>query len=158
MGFFVPAPKSPFAPRKDAGPFMQPTFRTTRRVEFCHTDAAGIAHFTALLEFMEQAEHELLRSRGLSVTMDHGGERMSWPRVAVKCDFQSPVRFEDVLEINVQLARIGNTSVTYSFTFRCRGADVASGQITSVCCRLTGEQPPEPIAIPQWFREKLAGA
>ena len=42
-------------------------FQFERRVEFCETDAAGIAHFSSLIVYMEQAEHALLRSLGLSV-------------------------------------------------------------------------------------------
>lgn len=133
-----------------------PPFHTTRRVEFCHTDAAGIAHFASFCEFMEQAEHELLRSRDLSVFMNDDTGIISWPRVAVKCEFQSSARFEDVLDIDVNIARLGDKSITYAFRFHSEGTDVASGEITAVCCRMTDQSPPEPIAIPQWFREKLA--
>jgi len=132
-------------------------FHTTRRVEFCHTDAAGIAHFASLCEFMEQAEHELLRSRDLSVFMNDETGIISWPRVAAKCEFQSAARFEDVLDIEVSIARLGDKSITYAFRFSLEGTDVASGEITAVCCRMTDQSPPEPIDIPQWFREKLAG-
>jgi acyl-CoA thioester hydrolase len=136
---------------------MTQPFRTTRRVEFVHTDAAGIIHFTALFEFMEQAEHELLRSRDLSVFMNDDEGIISWPRVAAKCEFQSAARFEDVLEIEVGIARLGEKSITYAFRFRSEGNDVASGEITSVCCRMTDQSPPQPIPIPAWFREKLGG-
>ena len=138
---------------------MTQPFHTTRRVEFVHTDAAGIIHFTALFEFMEQAEHELLRSRDLSVFMNDDEGIISWPRVAAKCEFQAAARFEDVLEIEVGIARLGEKSITYAFRFRSEGNDVAHGELTAVCCRMTDQSPPQPITIPQWFREKLgAGA
>ena len=133
-------------------------FRTTRRVEFCHTDAAGIAHFTAFFEFMEQAEHELLRSRDLSVFMNDDEGIISWPRVAAKCEFQAAARFEDLLEIEVQIARLGEKSVTYAFRFRREEIHIASGELTSVCCRMTDQAPPQPIVIPEWFRQKLKGS
>ena len=134
---------------------MLAPFQTTRRVEFCHTDAAGIIHFAAFFEFMEQAEHELLRSRDLSVFMNDDMGIISWPRVATKCEFQSAARFEDILEIEVSIARLGEKSITYAFRFRSEGTDVASGELTAVCCRMTDQSPPQPIVIPQWFREKL---
>jgi acyl-CoA thioester hydrolase len=146
MGFFAPA--------REAA--MSEPFRTTRRVEFCHTDAAGIAHFGAFFEFMEQAEHELLRSRELSVFMNDDQGIISWPRVAAKCEFQSAARFEDVLEIEVLVSRLGEKSVTYSFSFACEGTKVASGELTAVCCRMTDQAPPQSIAIPDWFRAKVA--
>ena len=138
---------------------MAPPFHTTRRVEFCHTDAAGIIHFGAFFEFMEQAEHELLRSRDLSVFMNDDAGIISWPRVAARCEFRSAARFEDMLDIEVNISRLGEKSITYAFHFRLEGTDVASGELVAVCCRMTDQAPPEPIAIPQWFREKLkAGA
>jgi 4-hydroxybenzoyl-CoA thioesterase/acyl-CoA thioester hydrolase len=134
---------------------MSEPFRTTRRVEFCHTDAAGIAHFAAFFEFMEQAEHELLRSRDLSVFMNDDAGIISWPRVAAKCDFQSAARFEDVLEIQVRISRLGEKSITYAFAFCREDTSIAHGELTSVCCRMTDQAPPQPIAIPDWFRTKL---
>jgi 4-hydroxybenzoyl-CoA thioesterase/acyl-CoA thioester hydrolase len=146
VGFFVPAPEAA----------MSEPFRTTRRVEFCHTDAAGIAHFAAFFEFMEQAEHELLRSRDLSVFMNDDQGIISWPRVAAKCEFQSAARFEDVLEIEVRISRLGDKSITYAFRFSREDTDLAHGELTSVCCRMTDQAPPQSIAIPDWFRAKLA--
>jgi len=86
---------------------MTQLFHTTRRVEFCHTDAAGIIHFGAFFEFMEQAEHELLRSRDLSVFMNDDAGIISWPRVAARCEFRSAARFEDMLDIEVNISRLG---------------------------------------------------
>ena len=49
---------------------MPQSFRTSRRVEFRDTDAAGIVHFSVFFTWMEAAEHELLRSLGLSVVLE----------------------------------------------------------------------------------------
>ena len=82
---------------------MSTAFVTTRRVEFSDTDAAGIMHFAAFFRMMEQAEHDLLRSVGLSVVMHDDEGKISWPRVAAKCDFQAAARFEDLLRIPRQI-------------------------------------------------------
>ena len=97
---------------------MSHPFSVTRRVEFCETDAAGIAHFSAFLCYMEQAEHALLRHLGTSVSTDIGdGWHLSWPRVHVSCDYRGSVRFEDYLNIQVRVERLGSRSVTYGFDF-----------------------------------------
>jgi acyl-CoA thioesterase FadM len=44
-----------------------PIFTWNRRVEFAETDAAGIVHFSSFFLYMEQAEHALFRSLGLSI-------------------------------------------------------------------------------------------
>ena len=129
--------------------------RYRRRIQFRDTDAAGIAHFSTFFLFMEEAEHEFLRARGLSVLMRDAEGAISWPRVAVKCDYASPVKFEDMLEIDVALTRIGDKSVTYAFAFTCEGRLVARGEITAVCCRVGENVVPKSILIPDEIRKKL---
>jgi acyl-CoA thioester hydrolase len=131
------------------------SFHTQRRVEFRHTDAAGIAHFSAFLGYAEEAEHEFLRSLGLSVLMRDDQGALSWPRVSVRADFQGAVRFEDVLDIAVTVARLGAKSVTYRFQFTHGDRAVATAETTAVCCRMSPTEPPHSIAIPEWFAEKL---
>ncbi|MFN0019997.1 MAG: acyl-CoA thioesterase [Pirellulaceae bacterium] len=130
-------------------------FRTTRRVEFSDTDAAGIAHFTAFFRYMEQAEHELLRSVGLSVFMQVDGEEITWPRVNSKCDFRSMAKFEELLEIAVSISRLGEKSITWSFQFAIGTRDVASGEITAVCCRVNPDGTLSSTLIPPIFATKL---
>lgn len=139
---------------------MSTPFRTTRRVEFSDTDAAGIMHFSAFFRFMEQAEHDLLRSQNLSVVMvddiaQAGGGKLSWPRVHAHCDFRSPAHYEDVLDIEVSIGRLGEKSVAYQFRISGNGRELATGEITSVCCRIVAGQPPQSVEIPAWFRAKL---
>lgn len=134
---------------------MATTFVTTRRVEFSDTDAAGIMHFAAFFRMMEQAEHDLLRSVGLSVVMHDAVGNISWPRVNAKCDFQSAARFEELLEIEVRITRLGKRSVTYSHRFLRGGEQLASGEVTSVCCRIRERKSPKSITIPSAIVKKL---
>ncbi|MCC9657171.1 acyl-CoA thioesterase [Rhodopirellula halodulae] len=114
-----------------------PVYQTERRVEFRDTDAAGIVHFSAFFPMMEAAEHEFLRSVGVAVMPDHASERrLTWPRVAVSCDFHGPARFEDILQIAVHVDRIGQSSVHYRFELTCEDRRIATGKITTVCCDL----------------------
>ncbi len=136
---------------------MPVIYRAQRLVEFRDTDAAGIAHFSNFFIYMEQAEHELLRHLGLSVVMQDDEGTISWPRVAARCDYQSSVKFEDLLDIEVTMARVGHKSVTYEFNFTCGGRPVALGQTTSVCCRFKPDGTPWSIPIPEWISAKLTG-
>jgi acyl-CoA thioester hydrolase len=133
-------------------------YKTTRRVEFRDTDAAGMAHFSMFFVWMEQAEHELLRHLGLTVhTADPEG-MLSFPRVAARCDYQRAVKFEDVMEIEITIVRLGKKSVTYECTFFHDGRPIASGQTTTVCCRFQDDGMPRSIDIPQQIADKLAAA
>jgi 4-hydroxybenzoyl-CoA thioesterase/acyl-CoA thioester hydrolase len=134
---------------------MSAPFLTSRRVEFSDTDAAGIMHFTAFFRLMEQAEHELLRSVGLSVEMHDSGGKLSWPRVSAHCDYQAAARFEDVLEIEVRIQRLGNRSVIYAHRIKRDQTQLATGEITAVCCRIVAGQLPQPVPIPADIADKL---
>jgi 4-hydroxybenzoyl-CoA thioesterase/acyl-CoA thioester hydrolase len=134
---------------------MPTPFHTSRFVEFSDTDMAGIMHFSAYFRYMEAAEHELLRSLGLSVYSQIDGKSVSFPRVAASCQFHSPARCEDVLEIDVTVRRVGAKSITYGFRFSQHGREVASGEMTCVCCVVNHGEPPISIPLPNSVAEKL---
>lgn len=137
---------------------MNLVYRSTKRVEFRDTDAAGIMHFSTYYTYMEEAEHEFLRSLGLSVSVVDGGQHLSWPRVATSCQYRDALRFEDEFYVDVLLERRGKKSVTYGFQF-FRGKDlVAEGRSTAVFCRLQAGRRPESIPIPGWIAAKLDSA
>jgi 4-hydroxybenzoyl-CoA thioesterase/acyl-CoA thioester hydrolase len=134
---------------------MAAIIHATRRVEFADTDAAGIMHFSAYFRLMEQAEHEWWRNLGLSVLMRDAEGPISWPRVRATCEFRSAAKFEDVLDIQVSLLRLGETSITFGFLCRRGEHDIATGEITAVCCRLPADGQPQSISIPSWIRDRL---
>jgi acyl-CoA thioester hydrolase len=133
---------------------MPTPFHTTRFVEFSDTDMAGIVHFSAFFRFMESAEHQLLRSFGFSIFSKVDGTTITFPRVAAKCEYQSPARCEDNLDIDVTVRRVGTKSVTYGFVFTQDRRKVATGEITAVCCRLEHGHPVS-IPIPEVVADKL---
>lgn len=130
------------------------TFQTQRRVEFCETDMAGIAHFSNFFRYMEFAEVAFLRSKGLSVKMDYEGQTLGFPRVSATCDYFKPARFEEVLDIAVTLERIGQKSLTFAFEFSRGGLVLARGKTTSVCCRINDKNEWEGMTIPDSYRQK----
>ena len=135
---------------------MGAPFCTRRLVEFHDTDMAGIVHFANFFRYMEQAEHEFLRSVGLSVAAGQpDGAVIGWPRVSCSCSFEEPASFEDVLEIRVAVSRIGTKSVTYEIEFLRDGTPVASGRTKAVCCRFRHGEPMQSIEIPADIRERL---
>ena len=107
---------------------MASTFETTRRVEFCETDLAGIVHFSNFYKWMEQTEHEFFRSLGLTiVNSQQDGTTIGWPRVAVNCRFESPARYEDLVTARLSVQRIGVKSLTYEIAFSIGDRPVAKG-------------------------------
>jgi YbgC/YbaW family acyl-CoA thioester hydrolase len=131
------------------------SFHTTRRVEFHETDMAGIVHFSNFFRWMECAEVEFLRSRGLSVALPWEGEYIGFPRVSATCDYVDAARFDELVDIAVTVERIGEKSVTYAFEFQRGGAVLARGKVTSVCCRFVADQKLEALPIPATYRARL---
>jgi acyl-CoA thioester hydrolase len=134
---------------------MSVVFRSTRRIEFVDTDTACIVHFSNFFRFMEAAEVEFLRSRGLSVKLAWEGQLLGFPRVAASCDYVSPARFEDLLDVAVSIERLGKKSVTYSFEFTRDGDVIARGKVTSACCLVEEGNRLRAIEIPATYRQRL---
>jgi len=128
-----------------------------RKVEFSDTDMAGIVHFSRLIIFMENAEHAFLEALGASVSMDYEGIHMGWPRVAVEAQFNAPARFNEHVDIHVQVLRKGTRSMTYGFEMRAGDRLVGSGKMTSVCCEMT-DKGPRSIPIPAFLADQIEEA
>lgn len=134
---------------------MSQTFNYRRRVEFRDTDMAGIVHFSVFHAYMEEAEHAFLRSLGLGVICEIEGEEISFPRVNATCNYRRAIKFEQEIDIEVSIARIGTKSVTYAHRFTHDGDTIAEGSITAVCCHFEHGSPPQSCEIPTGFRDKL---
>ena len=137
---------------------MAAEFTTTRRVEFCETDLAGVMHFSNYFRVMEQVEHEFWRSLGLSVISDDE-TRVSWPRKSTSFEYHRPVRFEDEMQCRLIVTKLGDRSITYEVNFSCRGEPVAKGTTTMVCCRMkdgTFESVPIPAKTRARFERAIA--
>jgi acyl-CoA thioester hydrolase len=131
-------------------------FTITRRVEFGDTDMAGIMHFANFFRFMEVAESDFLRARGLSVSWIDAGVKWGFPRVSAACDYQKPARFQDVLTVAVTVEKLGKKSVGYRFEFTNQhGEPIACGRMTSVFCRSLGPDHIEALDIPADMRAKI---
>lgn len=131
-------------------------FLTTRRIEFVDTDMARIVHFARFFVFMEIAEHEWLRHLlgGRQVHFEHEGRELGWPRARASCDYRSPARLGDVLDLRVTVKRKGNKSITWAHHFSCDGRTIAVGEIITICCYVNDDGL-EAIPIPDFLADQL---
>jgi YbgC/YbaW family acyl-CoA thioester hydrolase len=88
------------------------------RVPFADVDSSGRIHFTAMLRYMENAEHELVRAIGFprATTL----KDIAFPRVHVECDYLSAISYDDELTIEARVEHVGSRSWTVAFTARFR--------------------------------------
>ena len=87
-------------------------------------------HFPNIFKYVEAAEHQFLRSRGILVfDRSQGG----WPRVKVSCDYKRPFQCGDSYEVLLSITRIGAASLTWSFEVLNAAGEVAAlGSMTNV--------------------------
>ena len=134
---------------------MGNTFSIQRRVQFAETDIAGVLHFSNYFRLMEETEHAFWRHVGISVIFQDGPTDVSWPRVNVGCEYFAPARFEDVLDLELRVTRMGERSIEFVVEFRCESRRLALGRMTAVCCAMRDGKF-SPVAVPNEVREKLA--
>ena len=137
---------------------MASQHRTRRTVEFADTDMAGIVHFSRFFAFMEATEHDFLRSLGLSVAMEWEGKRLGFPRLTADCEYLSPARFEDELEIELTVERRGARSISYGFNITRGEITIARGHIVVACCICHVDNSLESVAIPEFIADKIGVA
>ena len=80
------------------------------RVWFSDTDAQGIVYYGRYLPYFDHARTEYHRHLGLSGTWVKGHD---FVMRASNVEYHAPAHFDDLLEIFVRLAQIGQTSATY---------------------------------------------
>ena len=131
---------------------MPHEFTLSHRVEFSETDMAGIVHFANFYRMMENAEHAFFRSLGFTVHGHEAGTTIGWPRVNAACEFLKPLRFEEVVDIQLIVAEVRTRSIRYAFRFwKDDGGvrtEIARGTMTAVCAtvdRTTGKLGGVPI-------------
>lgn len=136
---------------------MAAPFITQRRVEFVDTDLSGIVHFSRYMIFMETAEHQFREAIGFEVHSEDESSVIGWPRVHAACDYKSPLRFGDVVDIEVAVVRRGRSSLGFHFTLRVGERIAATGVLASVCCRIQDGNL-ELIAIPVELSSRIDAA
>ena len=119
-----------------------------RRVQFADTDAAGVVHFSRILCYVEEAEHDLLDALSIPV-MGNGG----WPRVHVDCDYRAPVRLGHSVDIMISPLRIGHSSIQWAFSMTIEGQCVAEGEMKTVRVDQAGN----PVELNGAWRASLTG-
>ena len=105
--------------------------RVSERVRWSDVDAAGIIFYGAYIRFFEIAETELFRAAGLTYSVLYEELGVWLPRVHLECDFHRPAQLDDLLEVRVRVAKLGNSSLTLAFEVeRAPGERVATASFT----------------------------
>jgi len=141
-------PRRSPAPRRPVG-----HYRLRRRVQFHETDQAGIVHFSWFYRYMEEAEHALWRTAGLSIAAPDSD--IGWPRVHTAFDFRSALRFEEEFEVVITIVAMTNKTIRYSCHLMRADTEVATGAMTIACVRKRPDGSMQAVAIPPDIRARF---
>jgi YbgC/YbaW family acyl-CoA thioester hydrolase len=114
------------------------------RVPFVDVDASQRIHYTAWFRYMEFAEHHLMRAIGIPYSTSGALDGYNYPRVHLEADFHGAIVYDDELEVEARVERVGGSSWTVAFAARhapgmAKGdaaierKPLASGKMTIVC-------------------------
>jgi len=123
------------------------------RVSFYETDAMGIVHHANFVNFLERArvvymdEHD----RPYREYMERG---LHFATTRVEIDYLRPVRFDDVLVVQVWIESLRGASLRMGYTLRC--GEVAVAVAATEHAMVDGDG--RPRRIPREHRERLRAA
>ena len=106
-------------------------FRTRITVRFGDADPAGFVYYPVLFHYCHVAMEEFFRERlGIPYHKLMADDRIGFPTVSAEAEFFKPLVYGDEAEIEVLVARVGQSSATFEYIIR-RVSD------TSLCARAT---------------------
>ncbi|WP_335337186.1 tol-pal system-associated acyl-CoA thioesterase [Sedimenticola thiotaurini] len=118
------------------------------RVYYEDTDSGGVVYYANYLKFMERARTEWLRQLGFEQDELREKEGVLFAVRRAGVDFRSPARFNDALQVSVQLISRGKASLVFRQDVRLAvdGRVLCHGEIKIACLDAASFRP---VPIPQ---------
>ena len=114
------------------------TFEYERPVRFEDVDAAGIVFFARFFNVCHEAMEAFFAPLDGGYARLITERKIGVPAVKVEAEYTAPLRYGDVIVIEVHATQIGRSSATLRYAFRRRADGVAVAVIHHkvVCCDL----------------------
>ena len=131
------------------------SFKTIIIVRFGDVDSAGIVYYPRYPHYlhigMERFFQEVLDIDYAELTVNR---KFGLPTVRLEVDFRSPFRYGDRIEMEIEIGKVGTTSVEWLYTLRRDGEDEVSATARTVTVASDLERI-EKVPVPGWLREGL---
>ena len=122
------------------------------RVYYEDTDAGGVVYHSNYLNFMERARTEWLRALGFEQTVVKDELGVIIVIHSLSIAFKRPAYFNNMLEVNCELANIGRSSIEMVQTIQCDGVLVIEAQIKAAFVNAATFKP---VAIPEVMKQAM---
>ena len=132
---------------------MARSFLTERKIRFSHCDPAGIVYFVNFFDMVNAiVEDWFAQAVGFDFEELHIQRRVGFPIVNTGCEFFRPCRLGDRLELELQIARLGNSSIEFAVTGRVGGEEKFRARHKVALMSLDSQRA---MPIPDDMREKM---
>jgi acyl-CoA thioester hydrolase len=116
----------------------------TVRVRYAECDAMGYLHHAKYWEYFEHARTEQLRQQGVCYR-DLEAQGVFFVVYKAACRYILPVRYDDLVTVAVEVARITRTRVDHTYEITCGGKRTCDASTILACVGRDGH----PIAMPE---------
>jgi 4-hydroxybenzoyl-CoA thioesterase len=130
-------------------------FRSQLRIRFGDIDHAGIVYYPRFLHYFHVALEEFF---GQALEIDYpvliDKHRIGLPTVHLETDWSRPLRYGDLMEVEVSVLKSGRTSISFGYRVFKQGENkpCTVGHNVAVCLDMDTFKKKE---IPDWLRERL---
>lgn len=127
------------------------TFVLPVRVYYEDTDAGGVVYYANYLKYAERARTEMLRMLDIESSDLQERHGIAFVVRHIEVEFLRPARLDDLLEVYVDLLRVGGASLDGAQAIRRDGEDLVRMSIGLGCMKLSGG----PGRLPDDIRKRL---
>lgn len=128
-------------------------FSWTVRVYYEDTDTGGVVYYANYLKFFERARTEWLRAAGFEQRRLFDEFGLQFVVARIECDYRLPARLDDLLHIDVRVARAGRVFILFEQTARRADVVLATARVKAGCIDASRFVPaPMPAALVDAFR------
>lgn len=124
-------------------------------MRFGDLDAAGIAYYPNLVNFLHEAFEDFFRGHVGRPYPEVYAEGIGFPTVKLDMEFVSPVRYGDSVDVAVSVERIGRSSVQVRYEGSVGGRPVFHARNIAVVVDMKTFRP---VPLPDWLRARFAAA
>jgi 4-hydroxybenzoyl-CoA thioesterase len=130
-------------------------FSTQITVNFGDTDPAGLVYFPNIFHYCHIAMERFFEEVcGVSYSKLIAEQQLGFPTAKIDAEFTTPLRYGDVIDIEVAVSEIGNKSLSLSYQVKNReGVVCAELSQVVVAMDLSGHSS---IAVPDLIRQSLS--
>jgi 4-hydroxybenzoyl-CoA thioesterase len=130
-------------------------YETTILVRFGDLDAAGIAYYPNLVNFLHESFEDFCAGHVGRPYPELYREGIGFPLVKLEMEFLAPVRYGDHVEVDVTVEHLGRSSVRIRYEASVQGRPVFRARNTSVAVDMSTFRS---MALPPWLRQRFEAA